>query len=307
MERKGICGNKGPCSLANGEKVQIITDDDAPFVCCECGEDLQEYKEEAGKKNDDGDGGGRGIDWKKVGLIAGCVAVLGGLGYGGYALYDSHQQGEREKAELQRQAEEQAALLRQKEIEDSIHAAEAAAAQAAAAEDEALRQTFVDAAKAKADSIIAANEKLLEEKAKKIRDDAKTVINAQLTSLRTASQSLQFENIALIDTMEVAINEAWKNADKPATTGGGGSGSGSGTVSLGYGTYTGPLSGGKPHGIGGTIKFTRAYTIDLKKASGETVEVSAGDVLNNVKMDNGRLIQGQLKRTDGNTRWIIIG
>lgn len=44
MERKGICKNVGVCSKAN--KVQIITDDDADFVCLECGEELQPYVED---------------------------------------------------------------------------------------------------------------------------------------------------------------------------------------------------------------------------------------------------------------------
>lgn len=44
MERKGICKNVGVCTKAN--KVQIITDDDADFICPECGEPLEEYKEE---------------------------------------------------------------------------------------------------------------------------------------------------------------------------------------------------------------------------------------------------------------------
>lgn len=48
MERKGICKNVGVCSKAN--KVQIITDDDAEFVCPECGEELQPYVEEAKPK-----------------------------------------------------------------------------------------------------------------------------------------------------------------------------------------------------------------------------------------------------------------
>ncbi|MDE6647913.1 MAG: hypothetical protein K2K03_08850 [Prevotella sp.] len=48
MERKGICKNVGACSKAN--KVQIITDDDAEFVCPECGEELQEYKEPESEK-----------------------------------------------------------------------------------------------------------------------------------------------------------------------------------------------------------------------------------------------------------------
>lgn len=44
MERKGICKNVGVCSKAN--KVQIITDDDADFVCLECGEELHPYVED---------------------------------------------------------------------------------------------------------------------------------------------------------------------------------------------------------------------------------------------------------------------
>ncbi len=83
--------------------------------------------------------------------------------------------------------------------------------------------------------------------------------------------------------------------------------SGSGKVNLGYGVYEGPTKSGKAHGIGGQIRFTRSYTIDLKKASGETVDVYSGDRLVNVKMDNNRIVQGLLKRSDGSQRWIIIG
>lgn len=98
---------------------------------------------------------------------------------------------------------------------------------------------------------------------------------------------------------------------KQGTTSTGGSGTsvsgGSRKVNLGYGVYEGPTKGGKAHGIGGQIRFTRSYTIDLKKASGETVDIYSGDRMINVKMDNNRLIQGLLKRSDGSQRWIIIG
>lgn len=43
MERHGVCKNVGVCSRANKE--QIITDDDADFVCPECGEPLQKVEE----------------------------------------------------------------------------------------------------------------------------------------------------------------------------------------------------------------------------------------------------------------------
>ena len=39
MERKGICRNVGACSKAN--KIQIITNDDAEFICSECESELE--------------------------------------------------------------------------------------------------------------------------------------------------------------------------------------------------------------------------------------------------------------------------
>ena len=43
MERKGICRNVGACSKAN--KIQIITDDDAEFICSECESELEPVSE----------------------------------------------------------------------------------------------------------------------------------------------------------------------------------------------------------------------------------------------------------------------
>lgn len=45
MERKGICRNVGACSKAN--KIQIITDDDAAFICSECENELEPVKEKS--------------------------------------------------------------------------------------------------------------------------------------------------------------------------------------------------------------------------------------------------------------------
>ena len=45
MERKGICRNVGACSKAN--KIQIITDDDAEFICPECESELEPVSDKA--------------------------------------------------------------------------------------------------------------------------------------------------------------------------------------------------------------------------------------------------------------------
>lgn len=74
--------------------------------------------------------------------------------------------------------------------------------------------------------------------------------------------------------------------------------------SLGWGNYSGPMSGGKPHGFGGTITVTKSHTIDLKKASGETVQVNRGDKIMNVKMENGKLRQGEIHFSNGTRRYL---
>ena len=51
MERKGICRNVGACSMAN--KIQVITDDDAEFICCECESELEKVVEKAGGGDDE--------------------------------------------------------------------------------------------------------------------------------------------------------------------------------------------------------------------------------------------------------------
>ena len=80
-----------------------------------------------------------------------------------------------------------------------------------------------------------------------------------------------------------------------------------GELNLGYSIYNGPISNGKAHGSGGTLRFTRSYTIDLKQLSGEQVEVNSGDRMVDVTMKNNRLISGLLKMQNGDTRWINIG
>lgn len=80
----------------------------------------------------------------------------------------------------------------------------------------------------------------------------------------------------------------------------------SGTVKLTYGTYTGPLAGGKPNGIGGEFVFTKACTIDIKDGYGNKVEVAPNDKIIATKFENGVLTQGEIHFTDG-TRKSLVG
>lgn len=73
---------------------------------------------------------------------------------------------------------------------------------------------------------------------------------------------------------------------------------------MGWGMYEGPMEGGKPNGFGGSITVRNNYSIDLKKASGETVEVGPGDKIVTVKMENGRMRQGEIHFADGTRRFL---
>lgn len=135
-------------------------------------------------------------------------------------------------------------------------------------------------------------------------DEAIAIVDAtgKVTAVKAGSANIK------ITANQSGVSAVVKvTVTKKEGTGGGtgtGTGTGSGTYSLGWGTYSGPMSGGKPNGFGGTITVSRSYTIDLKKASGETVQVNAGDKITNVKMENGVLRQGEIHFANGTRRYL---
>lgn len=72
-----------------------------------------------------------------------------------------------------------------------------------------------------------------------------------------------------------------------------------GTLSFPYGSYTGEIKGGKPHGRG-TVRFTSSHTIEHT-----SVQASAGDYMNG-SYSNGELITGKLYNADGELLKTII-
>lgn len=109
MERHGICKNVGVCSRANKE--QIITDDDAEFVCPECGEPLEPVKEDPKTP------GGKGN--KKPLLIGAAVIVLAAAGIGGGLLL-SNGDSKSEKAEPEKVETNVADTVTTKVSEDPV-------------------------------------------------------------------------------------------------------------------------------------------------------------------------------------------
>ncbi len=77
------------------------------------------------------------------------------------------------------------------------------------------------------------------------------------------------------------------------------------TYNLGWGTYEGPMQGGKPHGMGGEIKVNKAYTIDTK--NGASKQVASGDKIVSCKFLNGKLVQGYIHHANGQQESLYIG
>lgn len=78
-----------------------------------------------------------------------------------------------------------------------------------------------------------------------------------------------------------------------------------GPYNLGYGTYSGPMTEGEPDGFGGEIKVTSHYYISLM--TGEKLDVVPGDRIVNCKFRQGKLVQGFLKRANGEGRDFMTG
>lgn len=72
-----------------------------------------------------------------------------------------------------------------------------------------------------------------------------------------------------------------------------------GTLSFPYGSYTGEIKGGKPHGRG-TVHFTSSHTIEHT-----SVQAAAGDYMTG-SYSNGELITGKLYNADGELLKTII-
>lgn len=63
------------------------------------------------------------------------------------------------------------------------------------------------------------------------------------------------------------------------------------SIQVPFGTYSGPANG-----LDGEIKVTRKYTLDLRNAAHDTIELLPGDVITRTKFKDGELVGGYWKR-----------
>ena len=281
---KGICKNFGECDLADNKEVQEV--DKTNFVCEECGKPLHPI--------DGGIPGGgpikTGNNKKLIPLIAGAIVIVAGIAFAIWKFgFTSQKEKEtdipQDSVEVKDEGKEipptpTLTVIEQISINETDFSLK---------KDE-VKQLSYNAKPEKNDE----SPKWVSSDSEIASVDANGLVTAKKKG--SATICVKASNVSS-DPISVTVIEKAKD-NEPVQQG---------PINLGYGIYEGPTKGGKAHGIGGTIRFTRSYSIDLKKASGESVEVNAGDRMINVKMDNNRIIQGQLKRADGSQKWIIIG
>lgn len=122
------------------------------------------------------------------------------------------------------------------------------------------------------------------------------------------------ENEGTVANCSYTVKADTGGTGTPGGTGGAGTSGGTGTsggeggvgvtkMNLSCAVYDGPISGGKPNGLGGTLTFNKSYTIDLKDGKSSTLSVGSGDKIVDTKFDNGVLKQGELHRKTGERKY----
>lgn len=270
MERKGKCNNVGVCTLAG--KVQVITDDDAEFKCTECGEELEEVKDEQvivePPKN------------KKWIFILLAIILLAAIGFGIYLLLGGSKepviQGGGESQDTTIVATGDTVVtptityIEEMQIDGGNFTMKSGD----------TKQLTATIAPEKHDESLAWSSD---------KEDVATVDPSGLVTAKkagTATILLTADKSAKQAQVTVKVIPVDNTDD-------------SSRQNLGWGIYEGPANG-----FGGTITVTSTHTIDLKKASGETVIVNRGDKIVGVKMDNGRLRQGEIHFADGTRKYL---
>lgn len=129
------------------------------------------------------------------------------------------------------------------------------------------------------------------------KQDETASTGTNVTELEGEESDLDLEQVTETQQPEQPENPAEPQPVKPAPAPTG--------YNLGWGTYEGPMQSGKPHGIGGEVKVTSSYSIDLK--NGSFKQVAKGDKLVNTKFKEGKLVQGFIHHANGEQESFIIG
>ncbi len=256
---KGICKNFGECDLADSKEIQEV--DKTNFICEECGKPLHPV-----------DGGvdrnktpGNGPNMKLIGIIAAVLIVLAGAGWGVYSLLGG---SKIDKVQLDKNAI--SLIVGQKDV---------------------IKPTILDKnGKIIKDVNVVYKWIIADEQV------ASLTQRGEVTALTKGETSITVkvkgdEKLFAICQIEVKAppiselpigkpstdkTKQHGNPDLPTLQ----------EPKVSWGEYEGPANG-----LGGTIKVTRAYSLDLHD-DGEPLQLSPGDEIQQTKFTNGELRAG---------------
>ncbi|MDE5607961.1 MAG: hypothetical protein K2I64_03405 [Muribaculaceae bacterium] len=264
--RYGICLNDS-CEKCKSKEVQQIPAR-KDLVCESCGKPLRECPppKSFGQKYG-----------KLIGIGVAAVVIIGGIAT--YFLLPSKNGGSIETLVVDSIAIDTVAtpIVVETPKVDSI---------SEVANDSLEAKAYADSVKlAKADSILLAAENAKEE-AKAYADSIKL---AKADSILLAAENAKEE----AKTQPAAVQP------KPSTA----TMSSSSTHKLSYGTWSGGMKNGQPHG-NGTMTYSTSRSIDSRDPKGRVAQ--PGEYIVG-EWDNGHLVQGRWFKNDGSKEAVIIG
>lgn len=110
-------------------------------------------------------------------------------------------------------------------------------------------------------------------------------VKVDSTSLTKEPKEDIAETKEKVETKEVKDSNVGKVKKEPVAE------SPKSSIRVPFGKYSGPASG-----LDGEIVVTKAYSLDLRNAAGESLELLPGDVITKTKFKNGELVSGFWKR-----------
>lgn len=259
---KGICKNYEECDLADEKVIQEA--EKSNYICEECGKPL--YAVDTPKKN----GIGGKVNGKLIGIIAAAVLLLGGIGFGIYSLFGGKPEPTAIKLNfinltmtVGEQKQLTASLLPEKADQKVTFIYKAQKDQAYKDGKEKTKIVDADNSTGMLTAMRPGNTKaqVVCKEWPKLEAVCNITVLPKPQSVPSDGQGESLQTNTVKKTPDKVGTEEGGEKDtgdptppKPKPT------NGYGTVKLSYGTYTGYLRKGKPHGHG-KVRFSKQYRL----------------------------------------------
>lgn len=270
--KKGICKNFDNCDLAYNKEIQEV--DSSEFICAECGKELSEIQEETKKPKS-----------KLLIIIIAAVVIIGGVVVGIVLSIGDEQLPTVESVDIAKEN------LPKEDGESSTD-------NEVLTTETQIQQEIATVGDESTDQLSIGDEQVDVVKEDLPKEGVEFSTNNKVATAETQPKQETATAGDIIININTSNNESTPQKSAPVNKV---------TIkNLGWAMYDGPMKNGKPHGIGGSLKVTKSYTIDLKDGRGSTLDVQPGETIENTKFVDGVLRAGELHRKDGTRPYFTI-